>query len=171
MDLKQNGYPAFWRCIRPEFQGYVNKGLRCPMNEVVQFKLNTSKKNCSIPNQEFFIKHTLTESRRKSRRVESLIQKYSLKLLEYNSSEEKDYDEYLLLRDDFEKLITDIRQSYISSNYLGLMSWLIDRCLRITDSVANHSDQSKSLLNKNRSLLLKTLYCVNPKQFLQCFKA
>ena len=103
--------------------------------------------------------------------MESLIQKYSLELLDYNSSDEKEYEEYLLLQQDFDKLILDIRQLYISSNYLGLMSWLIDRALRVTKDTQRTSGQIKSQLNKNRSLLLKTLYSVSPKQFLQCFVA
>ena len=28
LDMKTNGYPAFWRCIRPGFKGYINNKLR-----------------------------------------------------------------------------------------------------------------------------------------------
>lgn len=171
MDIKTNGYPRFWKCIHPEYQGYINNNLKCPMNEVAQFRLQNARGTQTVNNDQFFIKHELTESRRKCRRVESLIQKYSLELLDYNSSDEKEYEEYLLLQQDFDKLILDIRQLYISSNYLGLMSWLIDRALRVTKDTQRTSGQIKSQLNKNRSLLLKTLYSVSPKQFLQCFVA
>jgi hypothetical protein len=141
------------------------------MNEVAQFRLQNARGIQTVNNDQFFIKHELTESRRKCRRVESMIQKYSLELLDYNSSDDKEYEDYLLLRQDFDKLISDIRQLYISSNYLGLMSWLIDRALRVTKDTQRTSGQIKSQLNKNRSLLLKTLYSVSPKQFLQCFVA
>lgn len=171
MDTKNNGYPRFWRCIHPEFNGYINNELKCPMNEVIQFKAQKPHHNSSpIPNQQFFIKHNLTESRRKCKRIENLIQKYSLELFDYNRSDEHDYDDYLLLRHDFDSLVAEIQQSYISNNYLGLMSWLIDRALMITIDVSKTSGQIKSQLNKNRSLLLKVLYAVSPNQFMQCFK-
>lgn len=169
MDIKTNGYPRFWKCIHPEYQGYINNNLKCPMNEVAQFRLQNSRGTQAISNEEFFVKHELTENRKKCKRVENLIQKYSLELLDYNSSEERDFEEYLLIRQDFDKLISDIRQTYISNNYLGLMSWLIDRALKVTKDAQRTADQTKTLLNKNRSLLMKTLYSVSPKQFLQCF--
>ena len=170
MDIKTLGYPRFWRCIRPDFQGNINKDLKCPMNEVVSFKAQKPHYEFStISNQEFFIKYELTENRRRCKRVENLIQNYSMEVLEYNKSDEKNYEEYILLRQDFEDLIRDIRETYISNNYLGLMSWLIDRALRITPDVIRTAGQMQSQLNKNRSLLLKTLYAVSPKQFMQCF--
>lgn len=139
------------------------------MNEVVQFRANRSHHPNTIPNSEFFHKYELVESRKKCKRVENLIEKYSFKLLDYNVSDEKDYEQYLLLRSDFDQLINDIKQTYISGNYLGLMSWLIDRALMITPDVKRTANQMQSQLNKNRSLLLKVLYDVSPKQFMQCF--
>lgn len=170
MDIKSNGYPRFWRCIHPEYQGYINNSLKCPMNEVAQFKLQRrSEYSHTIPNSQFFQKYELNESRRKCKRVENLIQKYSLELFDYNRSDDQEYEEYLLLRSDFDQLIQDIRQTYISNNYLGLMSWLIDRALMITPDVIRTAGQMQSQLNKNRSLLMKVLYAVSPQQFLQCF--
>ena len=170
MNAKTNGYPAFWRCIRPGFKGYINNKLRCPMNEVASFKAQKPHHHSHpIPNQEFFHKHELTESRRKCKRVENLIEKYSLDLLEAKKSDEDEYEEYILLRNDFDQLLQDIRRTYISNNYLGLMSWLIDRALLITPDVVRTVDQMQSTLHKNRSLLLKVLYDVSPNQFLQCF--
>ena len=170
LDMKTNGYPAFWRCIRPGFKGYINNKLRCPMNEVASFKAQKPHHHSHpIPNQEFFHKHELTESRRKCKRVENLIEKYSLELLEAKKSDEDEYEEYILLRNDFDQLLQDIRRTYISNNYLGLMSWLIDRALLITPDVVRTVDQMQSTLHKNRSLLLKVLYDVSPNQFMQCF--
>ena len=170
MDIKSNGYPRFWKCIHPEYKGYINNSLKCPMNEVTAFRAQKPQHNPHpIPNQQFFRKHELTDSKKKCKRVENLIQKYSIGLAEYNKSDEKEYEDYLLLREDFDLLVQDIRQTYISNNYLGLMSWLIDRALKITPRVASKADVSKSQLHRNRSLLLKVLYEVSPSQFLQCF--
>lgn len=170
MDIKENGYPRFWKCIHPEYNGYINNSLKCPMNEVAQFKLQRrSEYSHTIPNSQFFQKYELNESRRKCKRVENLIQKYSLELFDYNRSDDQEYEEYLLLRSDFDQLVQDIRQTYISNNYLGLMSWLIDRALMITPDVIRTAGQMQSQLNKNRSLLMKVLYAVSPQQFLQCF--
>lgn len=80
-----------------------------------------------------------------------------------------DNDEYLLFRSDFDNMIEDIKRVYISSNYLGLMSWLINRSFIITTQAKNRADASVSTLKKNRSLLLKTLYTVNKEAFLMCF--
>ena len=74
----------------------------------------------------------------------------------------------MVLRDDFEDMIENIRAMYISKTYIGLYSWLLDRGFDITPSVASHSKDSK--LNKNRSLLLKTLYDVNKDNLLNSFK-
>ena len=171
MDIKENGYPVFWRCIRPEFQGEINKALKCPMNEVSRFRLSRYHyESTAIPNSEFFIKYESKQNRRKCKRVEALIQKYSMELANYNREDIDDNEDYLLLRQDFENMIADIRQTYISNNYLGLMSWLIDRALRITPTMIQNAETMHTNLNKNRALLLKTLYTISPEQFLQCFK-
>ena len=68
-------------------------------------------------------------------------------------------------------LIAAIKSQYISSNYIGLFSWLIDRAFLITLKVAAQIGSLETTLNKNRSLLLKVLYDVNPKSLLKCFSA
>ena len=80
-------------------------------------------------------------------------------------------NQYLLLRDDFNQLIEDIRIVYISKNYIGLISWLIDRAFCITNyQIAKQRlNLTSTTLNTNRSLLLKVLYEVNPKGLLACF--
>ena len=98
-----------------------------------------------------------------------MIVKYSLSLYEYNISEDDDDNEtYLLLRSDFYDMVLEISHMNISGNYLGLFSWLIDRSLKITPEI-NGNVQLKSKLNKNRSLLIKTLYTVNSRNLLKCF--
>jgi hypothetical protein len=118
----------------------------------------------------FFVKHSVTkDNKKKNRNVEELIVNYSLGLYSYNSSTEDNSDDYLVLRDDFEEMIKDIQRMYISSTYQGLFSWLIDRAFLITNRTKANKEKI-SLVNKNRSLLFKTLYTVNKKAFLNCFK-
>ena len=78
-------------------------------------------------------------------------------------------EEYLLLRADYDELIHDLRGITISQKYVGLMSWLIDKAFLITTDMRKHSGQIQTKLNKNRSVLLKTLYDLNPKSFKKCF--
>ena len=172
IDLKHNGYPVFWRLIRPDFNRpeMINKEIQCPMNYLNSFRDDTIRDTReTLPMDRFFIRYELKDDRRRSKKVERLIQEYSLRLYQYNADMDCEDEDYLLLRQDFDKLIEDVRRVYISNNYLGLMSWLIDRALRISDAVYYHSGQMKSNLYKNRALLFKTLYEVSPRQFLQCF--
>lgn len=175
MNLKENGYPLFWKEIRPEFKNksksLINKELRCPMNEVCSYRLDRSQHYTqTIPNYKFFNNYKMSGSKRKSKKIELLIQRYSLRLYGYNTEDsEHNVDDYLLLRDDFDKLISDIRQTYISNNYLGLMSWLISRALGIDEPYDELKGQAQSILCKNRSLLMKVLYTISPSQFLQIF--
>ena len=119
---------------------------------------------------DFFVKHSVENDRRKSKKVEELIQKYSLELYSYNKQYADDNnEEYLLLRDDFDKLIEDIRSIYISKNYQGMMSWLIDRAFLITPNIKSNNSSLKATINTNKSLLLKVLYDVNNETFLNCF--
>ena len=125
----------------------------------------------------FFIKYEMNDNKRKSRKVEELIQKYSLELYvnyqkprsEGISNDEDDTDNYLLLRADFDNLIHDIQQIYVSKNYMWLMSWLIDRAFCITVGAKRNHHVIQSTINNNKAILLKTLYVVNPQALLKCF--
>lgn len=183
MNIKQNGYPAFWGVIRKNFnKNRINNNLICPMNYIFDIEVGKYKSSTTtLPMSDFFIKHPIdkNEKRRKSRKVEELIQKYSLKLYSLYQKpnadnvmdDEDESDNYLLLRSDFDDLINDIRQIYISKNYLGLMSWLIDRAFVITSGAKTNKDRSFSVINNNKSILLKVLYQVNRDVFLQCFSS
>lgn len=181
-DSNGNGnlYPEFWTTVQPQFNSIriihnndgtseqislINKDLQCPMNEVNNFKLGRSKYTHTIPNSEFFVKYEMKESRRKCKRVEKFIEQYALNIMQTNTAQDSENDDYLVLRDDFDEMIEDIKKIHISNNYLGLMSYLIDRALFITHPIPSY----KSNLSKNRSLLFKTLYTISPQQFLQCF--
>ena len=105
----------------------------------------------------------LKVNRRKSKRVEKMIEDFSLNVYQ---SQFTDTDDYLLLKDDFESLIERIRMTYISKEYAGLMVWLIKRAFEIDE---NFSYEQRKKIKNNKPLLLKVLYETNPKVFLQIF--
>lgn len=172
IDIKKNGYPAFWRDIRRDCnKNLINYNLKCPMNSVHSLTVGKALfKNDTIPINNFFVNHENENTQKKSKAIEQLIEKYSLKLSEFNSKNvEKDVCDYLLLRSDYEDLLEDIRKISMPNKYIGLMSWLINRCFLMTPSMISNKDKIQSRLNKNRPLLLKILYDLNPKMLLKCF--
>lgn len=190
MDLENNGLPFFWlvtkrdrRKVRNEEQrrerdrknkerirDKVTPSLDCPMNYLYRLRLDrVDYTTPAIDMSEFWIKHDIQNGRRNSKAVEELIQNYSLRLYEYNLEKEKDDADFILLKDDFNNLINDIKKIYISKNYLGMMSWLINRAFCIGGGVKRNKANMDSRLFKNRAILMKTLYVVSPDVFLQCF--
>lgn len=174
MDIKLYKYPAFWSIIKKDFnRKNINYGLRCPMNylydlELLEFHPTTS----TLPMSYYFIKYNLDAKDivRKSRKVEDLIQKYSLDLYNYNY-EKNNNSEYLLLRSDYENLIKDISLINISYNYIGLFSWLLDRAFLISPDIRKNNKTIISTLEKNKSILLNVLFNINKKCLLKCFKS
>lgn len=168
MDIQQHGYPKFWLNIRRDFnKDKINYKLSCPMNMLSEIKFpEFAMKKGVLPMSYFYNQYQLDGNRRKSKKVEGLIEKYALGL--YVSHMNND-DEYFLLRSDFEDMVEDIRQMYISKEYLGLMSWLINRAFCITPNMQAQSRVIQSKINKNKSILLKTLYSVNPNNLLEIF--
>lgn len=164
MNIQEYGYPKFWLNIRSGFnKDKINYDLSCPMNELsnVRFK-GVSVTKGILPISYFLNKYEIKGSRRGSRKVEKIIEKYSLELL---ASQFSDEDEYLLLRSDFDDMIEDIKRVHISKQYLSLMSWLIQRAFLLTPQAYNSHSQT----HRNKSILLKTLYEVNPSCLLQVF--
>lgn len=170
MDIRENGYPEFWKFIKRNFKGNINDKLHCPMNYLcgVEFK-NSRSSECTLPMSYFFQKFELDTDRRNCKKVEEIISRYSLKLNLHNQDDDRDYESYLLLRSDFADLISEIRSIHISKNYVGLMSYLIDRAFIITPQVKRNEKSIRTKINKNKSLLLKVLYDVNSKNLLSCF--
>lgn len=174
MEIDKNGYPEFWLLIRPNFnRKRINKSLQCPMNYLYNLKVQEFKPSTTtLPMSYFFKKFELNTSRRRNKKVEELIEKYSLSLMEYNINDENILDrddDYLLLRSDFEDLIQDISKIHISNNYLGLFSWLIDRAFVIGAGVKRNQEFTKSQTEINKAILLKTLYNINHKNLLKIF--
>lgn len=172
MDIEENGYPSFWLLIRRGFNpARINHDLVCPMNYIYNIDIGRfPSSDSTLPMSRFFVKFPNKAFRKRSKKVEALIESYSLKLYEFNTGDNTDdADEYFLLREDFETLVKDIRRTYISDNYIGLMSWLIDRAFMVTPNIRRNTKTIVTTLNKNRPILLKTLYEVNKKAFLKCF--
>ena len=182
INVEENGSPIFWKHVKDKKAklndkkfniNRINKKLVCPMNYLMDLKFDNFRSNEStLPMEYFFEKFELQEDRRRCRKVEEMIEKYSIDLFLYNTTyayddEYKKYKEDIMI--DFEELIDDIRELYISKNYLGLMSWLIDRAFCITPSIKQNKNTIKNNTNKNKSLLIKVLYDINSKNLLKCF--
>lgn len=170
LNIKTNLYPSFWLLIKKNFKkDNINEELKCPMNYLYNLDLSEFHNSTStLPMSHFFNKFEMSNNIRTCRKVEDLIAKYSLSLYDINSGDSEDND-YLLLRKDFDNLISDIQKIKISKNYLGLFSWMIDRAFKILPGSLRNQKSISSVLNKNKSLLLKTLYEVNSSNLLKCF--
>lgn len=175
MNIKEFGYPAFMGEIKPEIRKKVNPNIVCPMNAA--FRIKTKKRvydSPAIPISEFFSPAKNCVDIKKSRAIEKYIEKYNLKLLDFrkevNSENEYDLDNWLLIRNDYDELIADLRKITLSGKYQGLMSWLINRAFIMTPELKRNKKIVNTKLNKNRPLLLKVLYDISPKTFLKCFK-
>lgn len=195
MDISRNGLPYFWQITkkdkrkarndeerkirqkenRDKIKERINPELQCPMNYLYGLQLTKFRnQDSTIPIGEFFINHIQDNNRRKSKKVEELIEKYAIELhnfyMDHQGISWKDDDDDILMTTKFNELINDIRQVYISGNYLGLMSWLINRAFYIGSGVKRNDGIIDSSTEKNKSLLLKVLYTVNKDAFLACFR-
>ena len=171
LNIKSIGYPAFFAGIRPDLRKKVNPNIVCPMNCVYRMKNKAVRVSEVISNSEFFVPHINPLSYKKSKQVEKLIEDYSLEFFKMNiSDEEMTSSDYLLLRSDYDDLIDALRRITISQNYMGLMSWLLNRGLIMTPGMVSNKGSLTTKLGKNRPLLLKILYDMSPKNFKKCFK-
>lgn len=170
MDIKIHGYPSFWSIIKKDFnKNNINSDLHCPMNYLFDLDLGKFRDDSStLPMSYFFVKYEKDINIRTCKRVEELISKYSLKI--HKSGEEETIrDDYFLLRKDFDDLINDIKRMKISSNYIGLFSWMIDRAFKILPGVIRNQKSLNTVLNKNKPILLKVLFNINSSNLLKCF--
>ena len=179
MNIKKNGYPKFWKHIKDKKckvgqkkfnKEKINSMLQCPMNYLFDLRFIDSRSNEeTLPMNYFFQKFELEGNNRiKSKKVEELIQKYSLDLYKTNQEDDDENDDYILMKNDFEEMIEDISKMYISKNYIGLMSWLIDRAFCISIDVKRNG-MLNSRTNNNKSILLKVLYDINSQNILKIF--
>lgn len=189
LDIETNLLPEFWKAtsmrgIRKQFKNIdsqnkqtqkvrdkINYELHCPMNIAYNIKIPRANNNTHTrPMEDYFVKCCSAENIKVNRRIENLISKYSLELYSNRvNGYIEDKDSYLLYRDDFETIVDEIRHTVIPSKYIGLFSWLIDRAFVITPPIIRNKHKLSTALNKNRPLLLKVLYTVNPEALLACF--
>ena len=169
MDVENNRYPAFWKIIRRDFkEKNINYNLICPMNYLYNLKLDQFRSNEStIPIQYFFKKFEIEKNRKTCKKVEEIIEMYMNKYYSIISSENE--DSYFLLKMDFDNMIQDIKKVYISKNYIGLFSWLIDRAFCVSISQKQNQYKLKSKIKKRKSILIKALYDINSENLLKCF--
>lgn len=182
-------YPLFWYQIKKKndarngsknfdskkLSDKINLRLKAPMNLVAQFKAERKDHNTkTISISDFFVYHKLGETNYRCKKVEALIENYSLDLYRHETTSYNDVTEVksaeLLLRKDFNDLVNDIRKISLSSKYVGLISWLIDRSFTLSPGMKRNYEKYETKLDKNRSILFKVLYTVNRDAFLQCFK-
>jgi hypothetical protein len=181
MDIKQIGYPIFWKHIKDakakdkknRFNiNKINKELICPMNYVSELKFNSSRSSEStLPMDYFFNRFEIDENRRKSKKIESMIDTYSMDLYKNYmlGDRDKNCEDYILLMANFEDMIEDIKSSYMSSQYIGLMSWIIDRTFLITSNIKRNKDSIDTKVESNKSILLSVLYQSNKESLLKIF--
>lgn len=171
LDIKNHKYPSFWGIIKKNCnKKNINVELHCPMNYLYNLELNKFHDlESTLPMSHFFQKFEMKNNIRTCRKVEDLISKYSIQLYKYNVNGENNDDEYFVLRKDFNDLINEIQRIKISKNYLGLFSWMIDRCFKILPGSLRNQKTISSTVNKNKSILLKVLYNVNSANLLKCF--
>jgi len=169
MDIKSHKYPAFWSIIKKNFnKKHINPSLICPMNYLYNLRFNEYRnKEPTLPMSYFFEKSELKPNYITCKKIEELIEKYSLELYRYNSNQEN--RDFILLRSDFDVLISDIQKINISNKYWGLFSWLIDRAFMISPQIRSNKKKIETIINKNQSLLIKILYNVNSLNLIKCF--
>lgn len=169
LNVKHNGYPRFWLYVNYAIpKTKINNILQCPMNVLFDYKPPKIRSNEStLPMCYFYNHHQLKEDRRKSKKVEAFIEAYGLRL--YQNAID-DIEDDLILREDFENMVEDIKRVYISKDYLGLFSWLIDRAFHLRANLDGNGRKSKAKTDKNKVLLLKTLYTINPSNLLKIFQ-
>ena len=190
IDIKTNGLPFFWLITKKDkrkartakereerkkknkerIKKSIKKELVCPMNKIYDIIIEPRKyTQDTMPMDKFWINHESDGSFKITKKIETLIQNFSIDLYNYNISDANDEEQYILLREDYENMITAIRKLTASKNNIGLFSWLINRAFLITQKMKNNKNKMLSKTNKNRVILLKTLYDVDKESFLKCF--
>lgn len=171
LNVDKNGYPFFWTTVNPNVnRKKINKSLSCPMDSASKLRVKSKPASSdTVSIKEFFIQHPNNETRKNSRRIQKLIDDFLPELLEFNINKKNDDEDYFLLRSDYEDMIENIRKITLPNKYVGIISYLINRGFLISRGMKSTKNMMQIKLNKNKSLLMKTLYDVNHEAFLQCF--
>lgn len=171
IDIESNGYPVFWRNIQPAKADHINYTLTSPMCELSRMKVQQfMPATPTLPMETFFVNYPLKPGWRASKKIEKLIEDFSFKEYLFNRSTEDDKaTEFLLLRDDFENLVQEIRSCCLPEKYIGLVSWLLNRAFVVSHGMKTKEGQLQTKMNKNKAALLSVLYEVSPNSVLKCF--
>lgn len=170
LNIKENKYPSFWMLIKQGFnRKNINPSLKCPMNYLYTLKLpQFHSTESTLPMSYYFNKFPLDINRKTCKKVEEFITSYSLDLYKfYSDGQDINYQDFILLKSNYDKMLKDISTLSISKNYLGLYSWLIDRCFLFTPQLKGKVEMMKSSISKNKSLLFKVLYDINKQNLLK----
>ena len=176
-------YPEFWHVVwerngnepRPE---KIDHSLGCPMNCIYNLSFadgRSARGGEGRGIKEFFVqqKKEGASNRRTPKEVadiEKIIQEFGLEELKTVAADDgDDDDEQALLRLDFETMLDSVREICPRPS-AAICSALIDRAFCITPAQQRNKETTKRKTDKNKSLLLKVLYTLNPDGVLSCFK-
>ena len=175
MDMSEHKYPLFWKYTHKGFPATkININLKCPMNEIARIGFQRHMPTTpTISIEEFITQEKLNMPKKRSKKIEKLIEDYSLELYDFrtNTLDEDKHKQYLYCKMNFEILIDDIKRISMSYKYRPLFIWLLNREFMITDNIKWNRNKIESTLMKNRSLLLKILWNINPDVLLSCVKS
>ena len=192
MNIAENGYPYFWqitkkdkrkarndqerrerqRANREKIQKQINKNLICPMNYLYNLKFDNARPiDKKIDMDKFIVIHKAKNIASYSRKIQDMIVRYSIMLVNENKkNDDNELEQYLLERADFEDMIAEIRINSIPQKDAEIYSWLLNRAFLITPGVKGKRDTMNVSIRKNKPLLMKALYSASPKTFLKCFR-
>lgn len=177
LDVDSNGLPYFWFMLKrkgrfaasaddePKNMDKLNPGLVCPMNYVAEasFFPPRTAEEC-LPMDYFFENIPIEKDRRCSKRLEAFIEKYCASFQEKIS--DPTYEAYEVDEKEFNEMMEDLKRCYIPKHCIGVMSNLIDRAFRISPEMVRNKTVIESNLWRNKPLLTKILYTINPEAFL-----
>ena len=178
-------YPDFWNVIwerngKEPHPEKIDHALGCPMNYVYNLDFadgRSARGSKGLGLEEFFVqqKKEGASNRRTPKEIkaiEKIIEAFGLEELKSvamdDGDDDKD-DEQARLRLDFETMLKDVR-AVCPRPSAAICSALIDRAFCITAGQKRNAATTKRKTDKNKSLLLKVLYTLNPAGVLSCFK-
>lgn len=174
MDIDTNGYPVFWKYVKAKSgvildNSKINRNLICPMNYLANIQFAKATTSTPTLPMEYFFKECHDDGNiYMAKKIEELVSKYSMDLF-VNRQYDNNNEDYQLSELDYDLLIDDITRLKISQKYIALVTQLIDRAFVLSTSMKQNASKINTPTAKNKSLLLKVLYDVSPKNVLEVF--
>ena len=171
MHIDKYGYPEFWKLIKPEFnKDKINSSLVCPMNSLIKMNRVSGRGHSTIEIQNIIPMYSDNVDIKLCKQVEKLINTYNISLYGMNlNSTNYEGEEYFLLLDRFDELISDIRKLVIGEKYIDLFLWFLNKMFSKNVEKEISSQKYMNQLQTNRMLILKVLYEVNKDVLFKCF--